>query len=289
MSSPPAAKRQKSTGQRTGFRESYRNDAARKGEARLPQKKHFRQRAHANPFSDHRLVYPPRPQEMDWSTHYPSHPDKRVSVADIGCGYGGLIVELGPKFPEMLMLGMEIRTQVTEYVEERIRALRVKAQQAEADQEAGMEGKIMDDDGVAVARAGGWENVSVLRANAMKFLPNFFERGQLEKVFFCFPDPHFKARKHKARIVSPTLIAEYAYVLRPGGIVYTITDVEDLHNWMASHFDQHPLFKRLTKEEEETDVCVATMTVATEEGKKVARNGGSKFIACWWRIEDPEW
>lgn len=35
-------------------------------------------------------------------------------------------------------------------------------------------------------------------------------------MFFLFPDPHFKKTKHKWRIISPTLLAEYAYVLRVG-------------------------------------------------------------------------
>lgn len=48
----------------------------------------------------------------------------------------------------------------------------------------------------------GYKNVGVVRGNAMKFLPNYFERGQLSKIFFLFPDPHFKVRKHKARIIS---------------------------------------------------------------------------------------
>ncbi|KDN40715.1 hypothetical protein RSAG8_07890, partial [Rhizoctonia solani AG-8 WAC10335] len=51
----------------------------------LPQKRHYRQRAHANPFSDHDLVYPASPEEMDWSPHYHTqvdppiieHPDTR--------------------------------------------------------------------------------------------------------------------------------------------------------------------------------------------------------------------
>ncbi len=45
-------------------------------------------------------------------------------------------------------------------------------------------------------------NAAVLRTNAMKYLPHFFTKGQLEKVFFCFPDPHFKAKNHRRRIVS---------------------------------------------------------------------------------------
>lgn len=35
-------------------------------------------------------------------------------------------------------------------------------------------------------------------------------------MFFLFPDPHFKRTKHKWRIISATLLAEYAYVLSIG-------------------------------------------------------------------------
>jgi tRNA (guanine-N7-)-methyltransferase len=46
------------------------------------------------------------------------------------------------------------------------------------------------------------QNASVLRTNAMRYLPQFLQRGQLEKIFFCFPDPHFKAKNHRRRIIS---------------------------------------------------------------------------------------
>jgi len=78
-------------------------------------------------------------------------------------------------------------------------------------------------------------------------------------------------------------------VLRPGGIVYTITDVQDLHEWMVEHFVNHPSFERVSAEEEETDECVTVMKFETEEGKKVTRNGGHKFVACFRRLEDPPW
>lgn len=244
-------------------REAVAAFANRSGDdlAQLPQKRFYRQRAHANPFSDHDLSYPASPAAMDWSDLYPAANVRRVEIADIGCGFGGLLVALAPHFPDSLILGLEIRLQVETYVHEKIRALR-HAERA----------------------TGKYDNIAVLRANAMKFLPNFFERGQLGKLFFCFPDPHFKARKHKARIITPTLLAEYAFVLRPGGILYTITDVLALHEWMKTHLDNHPLFERLTPEEEGADVCVKEMTVETEEGKKVERNGGFKKVACYRRI-----
>ena len=155
--------------------------------------------------------------------------------------------------------------QVTEFVVEKIKALR------------------------AQNPGGPYQNASCLRANTMKFLPNFFRRGQLSKIFICFPDPHFKARKHKARIVSSTLNSEYAYALRPGGIIYTITDVEALHEWMVEHLAAHPLFERVAEEEQESDECVAVMRTETEEGKKVERNKGQKFVALFRRLEDPPW
>lgn len=33
------------------------------------------------------------------------------------------------------------------------------------------------------------------------------------------------------------------------GLVYTITDVEEVHIWMVKHFTEHPLFTRVPDEE----------------------------------------
>lgn len=239
----------------------------------LPRKRFYRQRAHLNPFSDHRLDYPKSPESMDWSKYYPQYHDKEsnnmlqdVEIADIGCGYGGLLINLSKEFPKTLCLGMEIRVQVTQYVEDRIIALREQNKSKDIN----------------------YQNIAVIRGNAMKFLPNFFKKSQLSKMFFCFPDPHFKQRKHKARIITNTLLSEYAYALKVGGIIYTITDVEDLHNWMVEHLTEHPLFERLDKQWEDQDKCVEIMYNSTEEGQKVERNKGDKFIACFRRLPDPE-
>lgn len=233
------------------------------GEIQLPKKKYYRQRAHSNPFSDHQLEYPTKPEDMDWDKFYPNRSGREVTVADVGCGFGGLTVALAPVLANNLILGMEIRVQVTNYVEDRIIALRQNAKLHEGSHD--------------------FNNISVIRANAMKFLPNFFHKAQLEKIFFCFPDPHFKNRKHKARIVTTTLASEYAYVLKSGGIVYTITDVEDLHIWMRDHLAAHPLFERCSEEFEKEDECAKIMYTETEEGKKVERNSGNKYVACFRR------
>ncbi|XP_068171975.1 tRNA (guanine-N(7)-)-methyltransferase isoform X2 [Antennarius striatus] len=208
---------------------------------------------------------------MDWSQLYPdffagSSSEKeapRVEFADIGCGYGGLLVELSPLFPDRLILGLEIRVKVSDYVQDRIKSLRT-------------------------SEPGSYQNIACIRSNAMKYLPNFFCKGQLSKMFFLFPDPHFKKTKHKWRIISPTLLAEYAYTLRIGGLVYTMTDVEEVHVWMVKHFSEHPLFTRVPEEDLVSDVIIDRLGTCTEEGKKVQRNGGKNFLAVFRRIEDPK-
>ena len=235
--------------------------------------------------SDHSFDYPTTPEEMDWSEYYPEffktkshdygrHDDLedevkqdssgkyQVDFADIGCGYGGLLVNLSSIFPDKLMLGMEIRVKVSDYVKDRITALREEF-------------------------PGKYQNIACIRTNAMKYLPNFFKKGQLSKMFFLFPDPHFKKTKHKWRIISPTLLAEYAYVMAVGGVVYTITDVKELHEWMVEHFVEFPLFERVLEDDLQDDPVIMKLYESTEEGQKVSRNKGDKFLAVLRRVEDP--
>ncbi|KAJ1676591.1 tRNA (guanine-N(7)-)-methyltransferase (tRNA(m7G46)-methyltransferase), partial [Spiromyces aspiralis] len=199
------------------------------------------------------LPFPPSPTspaDQDWAQLYPKffeqHTDgehPKVEFADIGCGFGGLLVSMAPLYPNTLMLGMEIRKKVVTYVQKRVDALRdiqtslaerkargediemidptekirkeneqleaeaqeqqqqrPKKKQKTGEGEQDEEG-FRDNGEVNRLVPGGYQNISALRMNAMKYLPNFFEKGQLSKMFFLFADPHFKKRKHKARII----------------------------------------------------------------------------------------
>jgi len=230
---------------------------------------------HSNPLNDNRFLGTPySPDEIDWSQFYPSifHKLKTeqpptvendsqeklqqeiqqnlqhsiqpvVRFADIGCGFGGLLVGLPKAFPDTLILGMEIRDKAVEYVHQRIENLRE-------------------------INSGSYQNIAVVRTNCMKYLPNYFTKGQLTKMFFLYPDPHFKAANHRRRIISQTMLAEYAYLLTVGGIAYTITDVEELHIWMVTHFEQHPLFQRVSNDDLKEDITVGLVKTASEEAKK---------------------
>lgn len=75
-----------------------------------------------------------------------------------------LSVELSPLFPDKLMLGLEIRVKVSDFVKDRIKSLRE-------------------------VNTGSYQNIACLRSNAMKYLPNFFKKGQVG--FTCNPFDYF--------------------------------------------------------------------------------------------------
>lgn len=77
-------------------------------------------------------------------------------------------VTLSPMFPESLILGMEIRVKVSNYVVDRITALRSQ-------------------------HLGEYQNIACLRTNAMKYLPNYFHKGQV-CLFYIYAGIHYICR-----------------------------------------------------------------------------------------------
>jgi tRNA (guanine-N7-)-methyltransferase len=117
-----------------------------------------RSRAHINPLNDTFFPFPLNPDYVDWRIHYPKAFDcaqnmttvvatntrenpihynvriedgfngkaRSVDFLDVGCGYGGLLFALHDKFPEKLVLGMEIRDKLVDYIGKKILAMRIE-------------------------------------------------------------------------------------------------------------------------------------------------------------------
>lgn len=249
----------------------------------LTTKRDFRARAHSNPLNDGMYDVPLTPREFHLTLPRifgendspagalnveSSQKDPHFSVdwCDIGCGYGGLLASLSVAFPEKYMIGMEIRERVAEFCVERVKELR---------KEYGKHGEPKK----------AYTNIGFLRTNAMKYLPNYFRKGELEKLFFCYPDPHFKRKKHRQRIISDQLLAEYAYVLKPEvGIAYIVTDVPELFQWMDERFTRCPLFRKRTAEEIAQDSVAVFVRDMTDEAARVEKSDRPKLDASYVRI-----
>lgn len=221
----------------------------------LPKKSNFRPRAHCNPFSDVHVLMPLSSDSLDWSTYYSS--DRSPEFLDLGCGYGKFLLFLARKFPEKNICGMEIRKKVAEYVNKKICAYRKNENTC--------------------------SNAAVIHTNAMLFLPNFFQKHSLEKVFVLFPDPQFKKRKHKARIVSRQMAHVYSYLLRYGGKLYISTDIREFFDFMVHAMEINGSFTMLAKKECENDELYLPTYEGTDEAKRAALKSGRSYATIFRR------
>ena len=176
---------------------------------------------------------------------------------------------MSPLFPDDLILGLEIRDRVVALDRQRIVRLRAAPSDIQSSRPA-------------------YSTISVVHTNIMKYAPNYFTRGQLNKMFVLFPDPHFKKANHRRRVLATAFIPLYAYCLRVGGMLYTVTDVKELAEWMAARMGESALFELVRDDELKNDPCVNAMMNGTEEGKKVTRLSGNKYPAVWRRIASKE-
>ncbi len=97
-----------------------------------------------------------------------------------------------------------------------------------------------------------------------------------------------QAKNFKRRIISSSLLSEYAYILKEGGLLYCTTDVPALHSWHVEKLDGHPAFARVPDEEVSSDPKLIAMMNDTEEGKKVARTDGPKHFAVYRRLPNQD-
>jgi len=71
-------------------------------------------------------------------------------------------------------------------------------------------------------------NVQLVFANMSVDMPRLFGDATVRRFFLNFPDPWFKSRQHKRRVIGPELVDEIARALIPGGDLFVQTDIFDL-------------------------------------------------------------
>lgn len=272
--------------------EAIEGNATQSKKVRLmPRKREFRSRAHINPLNETEFPTPLNPDYVNWRIHYPkffggqkeeygkvftntqtypiTYEDKvdpmfngansrKIDFLDIGCGFGGLLFELSGMFPEKLAFGLEIRPKLVTFIGEKIRAYRLEQDQC--------------------------HNIAAIRTNSMRHLLQYIRKASVEKVFICFPDPQFKARNFRRRIINTGLLSEYAYIMKPKAILYTITDVKDLYLWHLDKIKNHNMFRILSEDEYKDDPCAKMIKTGTEESKKVDVKQGDKYVVVAQRI-----
>ncbi len=91
----------------------------------------------------------------------------------------------------------------------------------------------------------GLRNVRVACADVRLFLPQFVAPASLQTVHVYFPDPWWKKRHHKRRVFTAEFVAECTRILRTGGHLHAVTDVEEYARVMAELLAAQPALREL--------------------------------------------
>jgi len=170
-----------------------------------PDKKRFRQ--HVNPLSQKFQM--PTILSPSWPESYldPTLP----LFLDIGCGKGTFLLEMASQFPDKNYLGLEIRPPVARLAQTR------------------------------VVKWGLSERLKFIGCNANVDLNRILKDyvsygGSLCNVSIQFPDPHFKKRNFKKRVVKDDLVKTLMHFSEKGVELFLQSDVKEVLDDMRCIF-----------------------------------------------------
>ncbi|WP_392477263.1 tRNA (guanosine(46)-N7)-methyltransferase TrmB [Nostoc sp. C110] len=175
-----------------------------------------RVRQHVNPLAN-KYQTPVSPQDFEKIYAKPNQP----LHLDIGCAKGQFLLNMAQIEPNWNYLGLEIREPLVK------EANKLRSQLA-------------------------LTNLHYLFCNvnnSLRSLLSLLPPGSLQRVTIQFPDPWFKTRHAKRRVVQPELVAELASYLAVGGVVFVQSDMEFIAVEMRDRFAAHPAYQKVGTEE----------------------------------------
>lgn len=191
-----------------------------------------RVRQHVNPLSS---KYATPAEAPDWREVF-TNPQLPLHL-DIGCGKGDFVREMAGQISDWNFLGLEIRAPLVERA--LIRRDRTSSAAIPAGTPAGTP---------AVTLAEVQQNLHFVFCNANNSLKPLLADWPgdcpLQRVSIQFPDPWFKKRHQKRRVVQPELVAVLAGLMPPGAWVWLQSDIEELCVAMCDRFDENSAFTR---------------------------------------------
>jgi tRNA (guanine-N7-)-methyltransferase len=95
-------------------------------------------------------------------------------------------------------------------------------------------------------------NLYVFNLDANLFVEYLLKPNQVERFYFNYPDPFFKKRDIKRRLLNTKFLKWVAFKLKPHGKVYIRTDIEDYYRYVLEQLESiKELFEIHTEFDEE--------------------------------------
>ena len=169
-------------------------------------------RQHVNPLNKNfkEIERIPSLNEMFGDPKLPIH-------LDIGCAAGEFLFELALVNTSRNYLGIEIREKLVKNAKLKVGEIEIK-------------------------------NLYFLFGNAHTILNDVQSKliiKNVKSISFNFPDPWFKKRHYKRRVIQPELINILANSLQTGSLIFVKTDVKDLFDYMDCTISSNFNFKKI--------------------------------------------
>ncbi|MEA5603406.1 tRNA (guanosine(46)-N7)-methyltransferase TrmB [Nostoc sp. UHCC 0252] len=208
-----------------------------------------RVRQHVNPLAN---KYQTPASPLDWEKIF-AKPNQPLHL-DIGCAKGQFLLKMASIEPNWNYLGLEIREPLV------VEANKLRSELA-------------------------LTNLHYLFCNvnnSLRSLLSSLPPGSLQRVTIQFPDPWFKTRHAKRRVVQPELVAELASYLAVGGVVFVQSDMEFIAVEMRDRFAAHPAYQKVGTEEW---LAENPLPVPTEREIGTQKKGEPVYRALFERVE----
>ena len=175
---------------------------------------------------------------------------------DIGCAAGEYLFDLALENTNWNYLGIEIRERLVNTAKLKVRDKEIK-------------------------------NLYFVFGNANNILNNCdskFLIKNLKSISFNFPDPWFKKRHHKRRVIQPEFINFLSNLMQKGSIIYIKTDVQGLFEYMDCTISSDLNFERIEKKDFNYSKSFNPNKVQTNREKYVVVNELDIFDSIYIKI-----
>ena len=146
--------------------------------------------------------------------------DRKLNLhLDIGCAAGECLFDLALVNTSWNYLGIEIREKL-------VKTAKLKVREREIN------------------------NLYFAFGNANNILndaQSIFIIENVKSISFNFPDPWFKKRHHKRRVIQPEFISNLSNLLQKGSLIFIKTDLKDLFDYMDYTISSNFNFQTIDK------------------------------------------
>lgn len=153
--------------------------------------------------------YPPTIENIRWIDVYGSH--EAPSVIDLGCGRGGFLLKHSFVYPNVPIIGLEIRKTLVDWIN-----------------------GVVDGEHLHNVRALWYSIVNGLQ---------WINPESIDYATYLFPDPWPKRRHIKRRAFSHQFLDDVCRVLKPSGRLYLATDRNDVDDFQRDMIVSHGALK----------------------------------------------